>query len=337
VKELAVSLLAVAQRLGSRREALVASWAEAVRSTSAIAAVEATALCAQDAESLLERLGTGAVEQLLSEDEAAATLAVRSGKGLRARLAAVRVFARCCVPLLDPAPDGLSVAEALLALHELGIRRLECLLRVQEEEWSLRLADAQDQTARAVERAQEASRTAEELRRSESRSQHRAEQLALLGSVTHRIAGILDPEELLQQAATTIQARMNHTYVAVVLRAEDGAIVGRWAGRPGIARESGGRAKGPPRGVIGRALRKRAPQVVPDVTRDADYLPDVPGTRSEMVVPLIEAGETVGAIDFQSERPAAFDLDDVVAAEVLAEFLIVALRNARLFASRDKE
>jgi GAF domain-containing protein len=30
--------------------------------------------------------------------------------------------------------------------------------------------------------------------------------------------------------------------------------------------------------------------------------------------------------------PAAFDLDDVAAAEALSEFLVVALRNARLFA-----
>ena len=41
--------------------------------------------------------------------------------------------------------------------------------------------------------------------------------------------------------------------------------------------------------------------------------------------------EVIGALDFQSEKQAAFDLDDVVAGEVLAEFLIVALRNARLY------
>ena len=43
-----------------------------------------------------------------------------------------------------------------------------------------------------------------------------------------------------------------------------------------------------------------------------------------------EGGEVVGAIDFQSERASAFDLDDVAVAETLAEFLVVALRNARL-------
>ena len=65
---------------------------------------------------------------------------------------------------------------------------------------------------------------------------------------------------------------------------------------------------------------------------DGAYIPDVPGTRSEMVVPLLDEGEVVGAIDFQSEHEAAFDLDDVAVAETLAQFLVVALRNARLFA-----
>jgi GAF domain-containing protein len=84
--------------------------------------------------------------------------------------------------------------------------------------------------------------------------------------------------------------------------------------------------------VIGRALRRRAPQVVADVSRDPDYHADVSGTRAEMVVPLLEGGTVVGAIDFQSQEPGAFDMGDVAAAEALAEFVVVALRNARLFA-----
>jgi putative methionine-R-sulfoxide reductase with GAF domain len=67
-----------------------------------------------------------------------------------------------------------------------------------------------------------------------------------------------------------------------------------------------------------------------DVAKDSDYHADVEGTMSEMVVPMLEGGEVVGAIDFQSERASAFDLDDVAVAETLAEFLVVALRNARL-------
>ena len=68
-----------------------------------------------------------------------------------------------------------------------------------------------------------------------------------------------------------------------------------------------------------------------DVSRDPDYVADVPGSRSEMAIPLIEGSEVLGILDFQSEEPFAFALDDVAAGETLAEFLVIALRNARLY------
>jgi putative methionine-R-sulfoxide reductase with GAF domain len=53
---------------------------------------------------------------------------------------------------------------------------------------------------------------------------------------------------------------------------------------------------------------------VADVSADLDYHADVAGTRSKMVVPLLEGGEVFAALDFQSEEAVAFDLDDVAAA-----------------------
>jgi GAF domain-containing protein len=195
-----------------------------------------------------------------------------------------------------------------------------------------RLVEAQEEAQLAKERARELQQLNEALRRSEAQSQHRAEQLALLAGVMKRVAGILDPERLMQDAADTIRAAMDHSFVAIVVLDNEGVLVGRWAGREGVARRASGRTQGPARGVIGRALRKRAPQVVPDVAQDPDYHADVPGTRSELAVPLVDEGEAIGVIDFQNEKQAAFDLDDVVAAEAIAEFLVVALRNARLVA-----
>jgi GAF domain-containing protein len=50
-----------------------------------------------------------------------------------------------------------------------------------------------------------------------------------------------------------------------------------------------------------------------------------------MAIPLLEGAEAVGALDFQSDQPYAFALDDVAAGETLAEFLAIALLNARLY------
>jgi len=332
VTPLAASLQKAAPRLQSQRTAILEAWLRALAEAAAPGLDDLRESCERELDALLARLLRGEAEELLDEEAREGARRAREGSSLQWRAQALSRLDRCCLGALadggDPADHD---REAVVALAELGARRLEALLRASEEENHRRLLETQDQAAQAAEKARELERANEALRKSERQSQHRAEQIALLSSVAHRIASILDAERLMQEAAEVIQARLNHTYVAVVVLDDEGVLVGRWAGRAGIGRRSAGRAQGPAGGVIGRALRKRAPQVVPDVSKDPDYHPDVPGTHSEMVIPLLDGGEAVGAIDFQTERTGAFDLDAVAVGETLAEFLVVALRNARLF------
>jgi GAF domain-containing protein len=316
--------------LAPQRQALLEAWTRALAAEAPGRESEARSLCASSLDRLFDRIARGELDGLLRDEAGAAAEGARANTPSRLAAASIRTLDRCCLPfLLAACPERDALADSLIALAELGALRLEALLRAQEQESSRRLLAVEDEASRAEERALDLARANDSLRRSELRSQHRAEQIALLSSVIHRIAGIHDAERLMEEAVRMVQVRMGHTYVAIVVLDDEGVLVGRWAGRQGVARRSAGRAQGPPGGIIGRAIRRKAPQVVPDVARDPDYHADVPGTRSEMVVPLMEAGETLGALDFQSERPAAFDLDDVVAAEVLAEFLMVAFRSAR--------
>jgi putative methionine-R-sulfoxide reductase with GAF domain len=332
VSRLGSTLQRAAEWLEPHREALLSDWVRAAADARGVAESAAREDCTRELDRLLARLRAGDVEGLLLEEAQRAEREARRGASLLGRARDVRVVGRCLAAALASAcPDREALPDALVALGELAGRRLEVLLAAQEDESSRRLVEAQEQAARVAERAREAQRANEAVRRAEAQSRHRAEQIGLLSSVAHRIAPIREPEELMQQAADQIRARMNHTYVAVVVLDEGGGLVGRWAGRPGLGRTSAGRAEGPPGGVIGRALRLRAPQVVGDVAQDPDYHPDVPGTRSEMAIPLLEGAGAVGALDFQSEQPFAFALDDVAAGEILAEFLVIALRNARLY------
>jgi putative methionine-R-sulfoxide reductase with GAF domain len=333
MNDLAAVLKRTAVHLEPHREALVEAWVLALREAWPEPEDDLRDYCVEAAESLFGRLVRGELQELLAAEARAAEDAARMGDSLQRAARAIRVLDGCCLPfLIQACPDREELARCLLALDELGDRRLEALLQAQEDEAGRRLIEAQEQAARAQERARELNRANEALARSERQSRHRAEQIGLLVSVARSIAGILEPERLMQLAAETIQAKLDYTYVAVVVLDDAGVLLGRWAGRPGVGRKSRGRAQGPPGGIIGRALRSGAPQVANDVARDRDYQPDVPGTRSEMVVPLLEGATPVGAIDFQSMEPAAFDLDDVAAAEALAEFVVVGLRNARLFA-----
>ncbi|PYQ47725.1 MAG: hypothetical protein DMF78_22955 [Acidobacteria bacterium] len=330
---LAASLQKAAPLLEGQRAAALEAWLRGLSDAQVPAEGDLRGSCASAIDGLLARLAAGGAEELLEEEAREGARLARAGVSLQSRARTLALLDRAWMAALSSAgAAGDGSVEAQRAMAELGARRLEALLRASEEEAARRLQETQEQAAQSAEKARELARANEALRRSEAQSQHRAEQIALLSSVAHRIASILDPERLMQEAAEAIQARMNHTYVAVVVLDDEGVLVGRWAGRQGVGRRSAGRAQGPAGGVIGRALRKRAPQVVADVSTDPDYHPDVPGTHSEMVIPLLEAGAAVGAIDFQTERPGAFDLDAVAVGETLAEFLVVALRNARLFA-----
>ena len=333
MNRLAPALQRTAALLKPRRAELLEAWIEALGEVRPGPEGERRAYCTRALDGLLDHLERGEALKWLGLEAEAAQAAAGAGESFAPLALAIRVLDRCCFPhLLAACPEREALAESLLALDELSDRRLEILLQAQEEESARRLVEAQEQAARAGERARELQRANDALRLSERKSQHRADQVGLLAEVSRRISAVLQADEVMEAAAAAIQARLNYTYVAVVVLDDEGVLVGRWAGRRGVGRRSGGRAQGPPGGIIGRAIRGRAPQVSADVSRDPDYHADVEGTRSEMVVPLLEGGTVLGAIDFQSEEGSAFDLDDVAAGEALAEFVVVALRNARLFA-----
>jgi putative methionine-R-sulfoxide reductase with GAF domain len=332
VIRLSAALVRAAGFVRPERDVILADWVRAVADARGIGEAEARASCAPALDALFERLAAGDVEGLLAAEASRARENARRAASLLDAALEIRVLNRCLASVVRKAcADAETLAETLVALGELGERRLETLLRAQEDESARLLVEAQEHGARAAEHAREVERANAALRRAEAESRRRASQIALISSVASRIAAIREPDELMQQAAELIRARMNYGFVAVVVLDHEGVLVGRWAGRPGVGRHSAGRAQGPPGGVIGRALRRRSPQVVADVRKDPDYHPDVEGTCSEMVIPLLEGGEATGALDFQSEQLSAFALEDVAAGEALADFLVVALRNARLY------
>jgi len=86
-------------------------------------------------------------------------------------------------------------------------------------------------------------------------------------------------------------------------------------------------------GIVGYVTGQGEPRIALDVGADAVFFdnPDLPDTRSEMALPL-KIGETViGALDVQSEKPAAFTEEDIAVLSTLADQVAIAIENARLF------
>jgi GAF domain-containing protein len=72
------------------------------------------------------------------------------------------------------------------------------------------------------------------------------------------------------------------------------------------------------RGVCGAAARTRETQLVDDVDAFPGHIACASSTRSEIVVPVFDAaGELIAVLDIDSDRPAAFTVEDQQALEKL--------------------
>jgi signal transduction histidine kinase len=84
-------------------------------------------------------------------------------------------------------------------------------------------------------------------------------------------------------------------------------------------------------GITGRAMREKRTVIVSDVAEDPDAIRVLPGTRSEVAVPILSGGEVVAVLDVESDALSAFDRGQVITLETLADGIGISLRNAELF------
>jgi signal transduction histidine kinase/GAF domain-containing protein len=92
--------------------------------------------------------------------------------------------------------------------------------------------------------------------------------------------------------------------------------------------------EGPGRGLMGAAAACGRPLLCNDVTKDARYLPAVPGTRSELVLPMHGSDGLRGVLSLQSNRKEAFQADEV---ELLAAFACQAAEILRTAEAYERE
>ncbi len=87
-------------------------------------------------------------------------------------------------------------------------------------------------------------------------------------------------------------------------------------------------------GVTGWAIDHGEPVMVHDVTEDLRFIPEHPElpTLSELAVPLITEGRTIGVLDVSNERKAAFTLEDIRLMSTVAAEIASSIEVGRLHA-----
>jgi L-methionine (R)-S-oxide reductase len=116
-----------------------------------------------------------------------------------------------------------------------------------------------------------------------------------------------EADDVLRAVVDVLHDRFeDYSWVGIYLVEGDELVLGPWKGP-----EATEHVRIPVgQGICGAAAATGQTEVVDHVNADERYLACFPSTRSEIVVPIAYEGRVVGEIDIDSDRPAAFGVDD---------------------------
>ncbi len=166
--------------------------------------------------------------------------------------------------------------------------------------------------------------------------QRRLMQVRTAAEISRAISRLNTPESLFMQVAELVRERFDLYYVGIFLTEPSGryAVLRAGTGEAGQAMLNqnhrlaiGGNS------MIGWAIANRQPRIALDVGEEAVRFnnPFLPNTRSEVALPILSRSDVLGAISFQSDRSRAFDQNDILVLQGIADSLAVAIENANLF------
>ncbi len=171
------------------------------------------------------------------------------------------------------------------------------------------------------------------------KEQGRARQLQLVNEVGREITSILELKQLLQEVARRICESFDYYSVEVVLLEGEELLYQGWDYNRDHKKITPTRIALSDEGIVPWAARNRKSLFVPDVRRESRYhfVPELPDTVAEFAVPLIAGGGVLGVLDIQSDRHGQITEDELPLLEILAYQVAVAMVNARLFETVERE
>jgi GAF domain-containing protein len=225
--------------------------------------------------------------------------------------------------------DWLSGGVAVVALAMVASISIGVLLRNLE-------TSSRKAQALATEIQQDKAQLAESIENRTQDLERRLVQIRTAAEISRALGSVLDPQDLLQQVVDLIKDRFSLYYVGAFLLDERGewAILKAGTGEAGQSMISRGhRLAVGGASMIGWTTFNRKARIALDVGQEAVRFsnPFLPQTRSELALPIISGAKALGALSVQSVEASAFDEDDILVLQGIADSLATALENARLF------
>jgi GAF domain-containing protein/PAS domain-containing protein len=167
-------------------------------------------------------------------------------------------------------------------------------------------------------------------------NKRRAAQFQAIANVASATTTLRNQEETLSQVVNTISEQLGHYHVGIFLvdNAKQFAIL-KATNSPGGGRmlERGHRLEVGETGIVGNVAARGKPRIALDTGADAVYFnnPDLPETKSEVALPLLQGTEIIGVLDVQSTIQNAFSQDDIETLSILANQVSITIQNTRLY------
>lgn len=163
-----------------------------------------------------------------------------------------------------------------------------------------------------------------------------ARQFEAVSEIARAISSIHELDELLKKITLFISTEFGFYHVGIFLLDDNKvyAILAA-ANSPGGQRmlEQKHRMKVGEQGIVGHVAADVQLHVAMDTNADSIFYnnPNLPETRAEMALPLIENNQVVGVLDIQSIEVNAFSAQDISALTALADLVSIAIENSRLY------
>ncbi|MBI4732783.1 MAG: GAF domain-containing protein, partial [Chloroflexi bacterium] len=173
--------------------------------------------------------------------------------------------------------------------------------------------------------------------------QWRVEQLTLVRQVSAQIANVLELRALARRVTRLILNTFKYYYVAI-FTLEPGQKVLNFQSSAGPGERKKRRKSSMSlkielgQGLIGEAA-KTGQEIISNNVVDEPrfrYLDPLPGTQSEVVLPLKIEDRVLGVLDIQSDRLDAFHPNDLLVLRALADAIATAVNSARLYSDLER-
>lgn len=175
----------------------------------------------------------------------------------------------------------------------------------------------------------------------EQRIESRTRALEASTEVGRRLATILDMRQLVSEVVNQVQSTFEyyHAHIYLLNEKTQRLEMAGGTGEAGMAMLSAGHSLRLDQGLVGRAATVKEPVLIPDVTQDANWLPNplLPDTKAETAVPIIYGDDLLGVLDVQHNVIDGLSEEDVHLLQSIASQVAIALRNARLYEQAQRQ